>query len=306
MNILLEKNIISELKNGTNFGYIFRNKEQFSLTEYKVLKNQEKNVFIKCMKMLYNGKIELFYILDGWKSLESIAANINENSFLTIMTNILASIIDVRNNGFLSCQNIDISFDKIYIDPNTLKVRLVYVPCKERIFEDYLIFENTLRTELIKFIQCHAMEGIKTERFAMELSDGMLSLKDLYNHLKGVKSSVETKTVKLETKSFSTRLRFVAINAPFRCELVVDKSEFVIGKNPALVDGPITFNKAISRIHCKIVKEGEGYRICDLNSANGTYVNGERLEPNEQRIIKKGDIVRLANSDFEIIIEQEG
>ena len=223
MNILLEKNIISELKNGTNFGYIFRNKEQFSLTEYKVLKN----VFIKCMKMLYNGKIELFYILDGWKSLESIAANINENSFLTIMTNILASIIDVRNNGFLSCQNIDISFDKIYIDPNTLKVRLVYVPCKERIFEDYLIFENTLRTELIKFIQCHAMEGIKTERFAMELSDGMLSLKDLYNHLKGVKSSVETKTVKLETKSFSTRLRFVAINAPFRCELVVDKSEFV-------------------------------------------------------------------------------
>ena len=84
------------------------------------------------------------------------------------------------------------------------------------------------------------------------------------------------------------------------------QSEFVIGKNPALVDGPITFNKAISRIHCKIVKEGEGYRICDLNSANGTYVNGERLEPNEQRIIKKGDIVRLANSDFEIIIEQEG
>jgi len=39
-----------------------------------------------------------------------------------------------------------------------------------------------------------------------------------------------------------------------------------------------------------------------LQSANGTYVNKIRLQPNKPCAINNGDIIRLANSDFQVVI----
>ena len=44
------------------------------------------------------------------------------------------------------------------------------------------------------------------------------------------------------------------------------------------------------------------YMITDLKSANGTYVNRVRLTPEQPHQIKNGDIIRLANSDFQVVI----
>ena len=87
-----------------------------------------------------------------------------------------------------------------------------------------------------------------------------------------------------------------------RVEIVVDKPEFVIGKKQSVVDGVVSFNKLISRVHCKIVLKQQQYYIEDLKSANGTYVNNVRLQPNVPTRIKHGDIVRMANSNFQVVI----
>lgn len=300
MNILLEKGIIEELANGENFGYILSDNEQFLSTEYKVLQSQNSN-FIRCIKLQYNEKTELLYILDGCRSLESMISNLDENAFLSVITSLFNNVIEVKDNGFLSCQNIDISFDKIFADPNTMKVKLVYLPTREKLFEDYLTFENELRAELIKLINSQTiLNGSKIAQLVTKLSDGTLTLKDLLNNLKGVKNN-ESVLHNQYFKNTAKTIRLVALNEPFRVNIVVNKREFIIGKNAAIVDGAITFNKAISRIHCKIILNGEQYAIMDLNSANGTYVNGRRLSANESCQIRGGDIVRLANSDFEIV-----
>ena len=103
-------------------------------------------------------------------------------------------------------------------------------------------------------------------------------------------------------KSNSGLLRIIAMNAPTRVEIVVNKDVFVIGKKPELCDGVINFNKMISRSHCRINKNGNQYTITDLQSANGTYVNRVRLQPNQPYQINSGDLVRLANSDFQVSI----
>ena len=92
------------------------------------------------------------------------------------------------------------------------------------------------------------------------------------------------------------------MNAPERVVLIVDKPEYIIGKNRAAVDGAVSFNKMISRVHCKVITAGGQYSIEDLNSANGTYVNHVRLQPRNPYPIKNGDIIRLANSDFQVLI----
>jgi transcriptional regulator with GAF, ATPase, and Fis domain len=58
-------------------------------------------------------------------------------------------------------------------------------------------------------------------------------------------------------------------------EYAVDKDVFVIGKGDSVdlkLDDPAT-----SRRHCEIRADEHGYSIVDLNSTNGTFVNGVRI-----------------------------
>lgn len=304
MNGLLKNGVINELDCGANFAYILNDNSEFLMTDYKVLQSQVNSGFIKCMKTLYNGKIQFFYMTGNLKNFDSMLASINTETFMAIASNLFASIIEVKNNGFLSCQNIDISFEKIFIDVNTLKVSLVYIPISTRVFNNYDEFENELRTSLIKLInKLPSLSNKKAMQFSIDLSNGTYSLEDLYNLTKGIKVTSIKQKGKINNDSVNKNMRIVAINAPMLTEILVDKNEYILGKNPSMVDGVITFNKAISRVHCKITNNDGEFMLIDLNSANGTYVNRVKLLSNQPHPIKSGDVIRLANSDFQIIVD---
>jgi serine phosphatase RsbU (regulator of sigma subunit) len=58
-------------------------------------------------------------------------------------------------------------------------------------------------------------------------------------------------------------------------------------------------DRYLSRKHAEIVSIGSGWMLKDLGSANGTYLNGTRVERDE--ILKTGDRIRLG--DTEIVFE---
>lgn len=305
MNTLIENGVIAEKIYGNNFAYILNDESQFLLTEYKVLQNHGDGCFIKCMKLLYNGRTQFYYLTDGYKSLAEMISVMDADKFLTIVSNILSNVLSVKNNGFLSCKNVDLSYDRIYIDPSTYKVGLIYLPVKKHFFSDEAAFENELRTGLVKLIDGEErLSTPKIQQFKSDLSNGILSLQELYQTAKGgsITSSTLNRQNRPENMQTEGRMKIIALNAPVRVILNVDKREYVIGKNSSAVDGVITFNRMISRIHCKVVNDNGMYSIEDLKSANGTYVNQVRLQPNRPHPIKNGDIVRLANSDFQILI----
>ena len=51
--------------------------------------------------------------------------------------------------------------------------------------------------------------------------------------------------------------------------------------------------KGISRMHAAIQRGEEALTLVDLGSVNGTYLNGQRLTPNQPRVLRDGDEVRL-------------
>lgn len=72
---------------------------------------------------------------------------------------------------------------------------------------------------------------------------------------------------------------------------------FLIGKQENLTD--YTLDKdTVSRIHVKIDQKDENYFLTDLNSTNGTAVNGRKLENNETVNLKVGDQVVIADLYF--------
>ncbi|WP_426350417.1 FHA domain-containing protein [Alloiococcus sp. CFN-8] len=305
MNSLIEGGTLIEKPCGTNFAYVLADNSSFMSTEYKVLQNQG-NGFVKCMKMSYNGKTQLYYLTNGQKSLAGMLPNLDADGFLTIVGNLFSNIIDAKNNGFLSCENIDLAFEKIFVDPATFKVKLIYLPTRLRLFADYFAFENQLRTSLIKLI--NSIEGLsspKTMELAVNLGSGTLSLEDIYSRVKSGVAMERGADRSRGQGSYSVNkstMSIISMNAPIHVELEITKDKYVIGKNVSGVDGAITFNKAISRVHCQIDRHDGSYTITDLGSSNGTFVNKVRLAANRPHPLKNGDVIRLANSDFQVSI----
>ena len=54
----------------------------------------------------------------------------------------------------------------------------------------------------------------------------------------------------------------------------------------------------ISRVHAVIQTDEQGTFLEDMNSTNGTHVNGELLQYHERRMLKKGDIISLAGECY--------
>ena len=57
----------------------------------------------------------------------------------------------------------------------------------------------------------------------------------------------------------------------------------------------------VSRHHARITNNKNLWEIEDLNSTNGTWINGIRLQPNTLSPLKNGDILQLSKScSFEV------
>ena len=82
-------------------------------------------------------------------------------------------------------------------------------------------------------------------------------------------------------------------------KISLNKPVFRIGKERSYVDYFVGDNTAISRSHANIIIREDSYFVVDTNSTNHTYVNGVMIQSNEEKAIAHGDIVKLANEEFE-------
>ena len=72
---------------------------------------------------------------------------------------------------------------------------------------------------------------------------------------------------------------------------------FVLGRDSALVDATLD-HRSVSRRHARLTRRDGRLRVEDLNSTNGTRVNGRRLEPFAPRVLAPGDAVALGEVDL--------
>ncbi len=56
--------------------------------------------------------------------------------------------------------------------------------------------------------------------------------------------------------------------------------------------------EGVSRIHAAIWRESDEYKIEDLNSTNGTWINGKELIPRKPQGLNNGDRVRFAEVEY--------
>ncbi len=84
----------------------------------------------------------------------------------------------------------------------------------------------------------------------------------------------------------------------------IDRAMFRIGRSKNETDYQISDNQAIGRKHAYIEYLNNEYFIVDMKSKNYTFVNGMKIQENIEVKLSHGDIVRLANEEFQFFISE--
>ena len=84
----------------------------------------------------------------------------------------------------------------------------------------------------------------------------------------------------------------------------VPTGEAIIGRQP---DNPIAIEgQGVSRQHAKLLRQGNQVTLTDLNSSNGTYVNGQKLAPHTSKPLQSGDQLQIGSQfTFRFMIANE-
>lgn len=90
---------------------------------------------------------------------------------------------------------------------------------------------------------------------------------------------------------------FYLIKEDTQEKIIIDNDPFLIGKLENHVDYVIP-NNAVSRIHCKIVKDNNEFYIIDLNSKNGTLLNKKKLVSNKKYKLEDRMSISISNCEY--------
>ncbi|MCI0413538.1 DUF4388 domain-containing protein [bacterium] len=135
-----------------------------------------------------------------------------------------------------------------------------------------------------------------------------LALQTVKEETKRSQAAIPTKKMKSDTKlliSTTARLTYKDVLKITLARLTLRKpeaeketfplleQEYYIGRqmgNQIHLTDP-----SVSNVHARIFKGPEGYVLEDLNSRNGSFVNGVRVD---RRLLHENDAIRLGNSNF--------
>lgn len=83
-------------------------------------------------------------------------------------------------------------------------------------------------------------------------------------------------------------------------DIVVGGDAVTVGKLPGACE-IVLQAQTVSRLHARLERRQEKYFLQDLNSRNGTFLNGERLDPQEIREFSGGDRIAFADIQYRAV-----
>lgn len=80
----------------------------------------------------------------------------------------------------------------------------------------------------------------------------------------------------------------------FKERLLLGRSDTSSPQQPEIDFTPYgALEKGVSRIHAAIERSDDVLTLVDMGSSNGTHLNGQRLVPDQPRVLRDGDEIRL-------------
>ncbi|MDE6405350.1 MAG: FHA domain-containing protein [Lachnospiraceae bacterium] len=91
--------------------------------------------------------------------------------------------------------------------------------------------------------------------------------------------------------------KLYALDKKNKKHIELTKFPFTVGKMAGCVDCVLD-DDSVSRIHARFERVGDAIQLTDMNSTNGTYRNGLRMQPQETVEIEPGDEIRFGKLNY--------
>ena len=158
------------------------------------------------------------------------------------------------------------------------------------IHSDDIQKKETLRRQAAEKLKSMLMKKIYTDRIKNENQNTVFEADE-------EELMQNNPTVCLIQKTDEIYNRFIYQGADRSRDFNCSHGKLLIGSAAEESDICIPF-PMISRVHAVIQTDEQGTFLEDMNSTNGTHVNGELLQYHERRMLKKGDIISLAGECY--------
>lgn len=284
--------------------YTLENNDSFFLTGYKVLNKQEKMGLIPCKTVRYNGHIKLLYPVSKYTSVAVCAESWEIADVLVYIRKLRQSVQDIRENGFIQLETVDFDVSHMFVDMSNAKLYLIALPVTQiSELNRSMSWLLELKSAFISMIELSKnSDSDRLKRLKNRIIDCEAVMEEIPQiidrFIREESESFHTEQLNIIQKIHSKQIYLNSQNISKTISILIDKDEFVIGKNISKVDGLVDVSNTISRVHCKIYRRSDGFYVQDMHSSNHTYVNGRMLTADELGKIEVGDILRLAEIEF--------
>lgn len=245
------------------------------------------------IRMLQNCVIDCFMPVKHSNSDELIFDTLNGTSLSAylqkkgytpdILKKLLYSIKDMM------CITSSYLLDAEYV---VLDVRYIYV-YKNETFK-YILnpFNKYDLNNSLKQLVCEITAGKYTNKNIKEaLYDDEFSI----NHI--IKAA-DDEDNKVEDSTFEEPKKAILKNIIDTDDCItITKKDIIVGKVKLICDFKLS-GKLVSARHACMRYSHDTVYVRDLNSRNGTYINGERIKPESFTKIKRGDIVAFGDNEY--------
>lgn len=263
-------------------------KEQFDLQALEILTTTSLPLLIVPSGVQGWRKHTLQYDTTPYCSLSYFLACAPTNEQLLSVVTQCVSVFEQVNTAQLNTANLLLDLDNVYVNLRSCTVHFVYVPLASSTLQgDAKVFLTALFAKITPSTQ---LQATLTQFCQTQLQDPAPLDLPLFSWMV---SRLGAGLPPLAPHS----LRRVSSQE----NIPLTQSTFLVGLDPDLVHYCIQDNLFISRCHAEFSLHPDGHHLTDLNSRNGTSVNGEALQPNVPKALQSGDEIVLANESFQYI-----
>lgn len=295
----------------SHIAYTFEENENIFPLGTRVLAKMSLKSVMESNMVLYNGQTRLLYGLSDTSPLYDVISSFSETEVISAMKQFLNVVSALLENDFVDIGAMDVNITRLFYNTKEHLLRCVVLPINTSydlydgmtwqekyrnslaIFAQYIFANNPDKyNEMFYTIMNIAISDTELTHMLLAYDFGVTAVNPI--HMQESKPDYD-KNQKIMILEHSSELG----NILFR----IYQDEYVLGKSQTNADGIISVTTSVSRRHCIIRRTEAGFTVEDLESANGTRINGYGLTVGQQYLLNEGDILQLSDIVFTVHME---
>lgn len=279
----------------------------------KIIKYQHEMINNNIKSFLSAKKIDnntLKYCIKDYVALDEFInfKDLKQKEFIKIIQNII-KIIEETKYYLLDNENILLDPSKVFIDLETFSIKLIYIPVNKKDTDYKKQFREIIKMLMFSIDDKEFFENNDINLIRNRINDSSCKLENILDDIKNVKNETILSKIIRKVKNLkidNSKTQYIKRNNTLKLivngkEIPVNKRSFYIGKLKTHCD--LCFkNDLISRVHGLIEKSGDKYYYKDLNSKNGSKLNGKNVKKLQRRKLNNKDRIQIINNVIEVVI----